>query len=487
MPAQLKIMFSKLKLRNSILIGYLLPIISLIVLSLFTYKMAMRRENLSATVRRSQNTIISAERLNSGFSRMLRNVRGAVLFPEDPSYITSYEAGWNIYLTSSSELQNILTNPHEKEEFERIKSEITKLDINSRKVFDLLKTGNNLSAKNITASLRSKEIESAQEQLMAEQQAFLGAAYKAEQDETTWLFTIIVIGTALSALTSLRLGFVIASKIVRIIDLTAVAIADSAVEIVATVEQQEAIATQQSAAVNETSVTMEELGASSKTTAEQAESAVTGALKALNLAEGGTEAVIRTLEGMTLLKEKVEAIAAQILQLNAQTKQIANIAYLVSEFASQTNMLALNAAVEAVRAGENGRGFAVIAGEIRLLADRSKESAENINNLVTDIQKAINTTAKVTSEGTQTVDEGMQLAQGTAKAFSDVANAINNIAVSTQQISLTAQQQALAVEQVVEAMRQINQGSTQTSSGVAHTKFTTQNLNQAAQNLKQYF
>lgn len=487
MPAQLKIMFSKLKLRNSILIGYLLPIISLIVLSLFTYKMALRRENLSATVRRSQNIIINVERLNSGFSRMLRNVRGAVLFPEDESYITSYEAGWNIYLTSSSQLESMLIDSYEKEELDRVRPQIKNLDFNCRKVFNLLKKGDNLAAKNITSSLRSKDIEAAQERLLAEQQALLGAAYKAEQDETTWLFSIIIIGTALSALTSLRLGFVIASKIARIIDLTAVAIADSAVEIVATVEQQEAIATHQSASVNQTSVTMEELGASSKTTAEQAESAVNGALKALNLAEGGTEAVIRTLEGMTVLKEKVEAIAAQILQLNAQTKQIANIAYLVSEFASQTNMLALNAAVEAVRAGENGRGFAVIAGEIRLLADRSKESAENINNLVTDIQKAINTTAKVTSEGTQTVDEGMQLAQDTAKAFSDVANAINNIAINTQQISLTAQQQALAVEQVVEAMRQINQGSTQTNSGVAHTKFTTQNLNQAAQNLKQYF
>ncbi len=85
--------------------------------------------------------------------------------------------------------------------------------------------------------------------------------------------------------------------------------------------------------------------------------------------------------------------------LSEQIGQIYNITNLVGDIANQTNMLALNAAVEAARAGEQGKGFAVIATEIRKLADQSRKSAERINNLVTDIQNATNTTVIVTDEG----------------------------------------------------------------------------------------
>ncbi|MGL5061041.1 MAG: methyl-accepting chemotaxis protein [Microcoleus sp.] len=334
--------------------------------------------------------------------------------------------------------------------------------------------------------MRLIEVEKAQERIVAKEQEFLAAASQAEEQETQLLLKAIVMSTVLSVLGSVIIGLAISSKIAKMMNQIVVAITKSSVEIVTTVEQQERTTSQQAAAVNQTTITMDELGASSKSTAQQAESAAAGAMQALNLADGGTHTVSRTLEGMKLLRERSEAIASQIQNLNEQTNQIANISDLVSELASQTNMLALNAAVEAVRAGENGRGFAVIASEIRHLADRSKKSAEKINNLVVDIQAAIGSTVIATSEGTYTADEGMKLTKSTAQAFNDVVNSINNIAISTQQISLTAQQQALAVEQVVEAMRTIDRGAAETASGISQTKFTTQNLNEAARNLQQF-
>lgn len=200
---------------------------------------------------------------------------------------------------------------------------------------------------------------------------------------------------------------------------------------------------------------MDELRASSRATALQASAAAGGADAALNMASGGTKAVEQTIEGMTTLKEKVEAIAREIVLLKGQTHQIGNISTLVSDLANQTNMLALNAAVEAARAGEKGKGFGVVAAEIRKLADRSKNSAGQIRVLVSDIQMAINSTAKATKEGTMTVDTGMKISEETAGAFSGVKDAVNNVVLNNQQILLTAEEQANAIQQVVDTINAI--------------------------------
>lgn len=183
------------------------------------------------------------------------------------------------------------------------------------------------------------------------------------------------------------------------------------------------------------------------------------------------------------MNQKVKEIALQIEQLNEKTNQIGNISSSVTDLANQTNMLALNASIESVRAGENGKGFAIIAIEIRKLADQSKKSVEGINYLVVDIKKAIDSTVTVTSEGTNTLQLGSEITEKTANAFDGIANAVNNMLLNNQQISQTAQQQAIAIQQVVDAMNMINQSARETASGISQTKIGTQQLNQAAQKL----
>jgi methyl-accepting chemotaxis protein len=236
--------------------------------------------------------------------------------------------------------------------------------------------------------------------------------------------------------------------------------------------------------VNEITTTMDELEASSRQSAEQAKAAVTSAQQALKLAQGGTEAVGETLEGMFVLEKKVGAIAEQIVHLSEQANQIGTISQLVSDLANQTNMLALNSAVEASRAGEYGKGFTVVANEIRKLADQSQNSTEKINALVSEIQSAINSTVMVTEEGTKTVASGVQIAQRTEQAFTGVTDAVNKVAVNNQQISFTLKQQVDAIQQVVEAMEAINKGAKETASGISQSKEGTQQLNEAALVLK---
>lgn len=276
----------------------------------------------------------------------------------------------------------------------------------------------------------------------------------------------------------------ISREIIRPIHQVANTIASSSNEIAATVEQQERSAAHQAVSVNQTTSTMDELSASAQQSAQQAETASSGAQQVLSLAGQGNQAVDRTLNNMDILTSKVSAVAEQIMRLSEQTNQIGSIAALVSDLANQTNMLALNAAVEAVRAGEQGKGFAVVAAEIRKLADQSKKSAEKINTLVSDIQASINLTVMATDESTKTVDQGTQVTQQTAEVFNYVSDAINNIVLNIQQISLNAKQQATAVQQVVQAMNTLNGAARETASGISQTRVSTHQLNEAIRTLR---
>ncbi len=294
----------------------------------------------------------------------------------------------------------------------------------------------------------------------------------------------LILGTGLTALIASGLAVLFANRTTKLIQGIASAIASSSTEIAATVEQQERTVSGQASSVNQTTITMDELGASSRQSAEQAEASAAGASQALNLTEGGTQAVQQTLKGMTTLKEQVNEIANAIIRLSEQTGQIGTVSSLVGDLANQTNMLALNAAVEAARAGEHGKGFGVVATEIRKLADQSKKSSEKINTLVGDIQSAINKTVMVTDEGTKKVDQGLVLAQKTAETFTGVADSVNNVFLNSQQISLSAKQQAIAIQQIVTAMNSINLGAKESASGITQVKSSAQQLKDAAQQLQ---
>lgn len=290
--------------------------------------------------------------------------------------------------------------------------------------------------------------------------------------------------TLLSLVAVLIIGtFIIRSLLSLIQQLTAV-VSSFSLQVLSTLEEQERLSSQQSASVQETTVTMDQLSNSSQQSALQAEAAAAGALLALERVAEGNQAVKESLEEMETLKIKVEAIAQEIGYLSEQTRQIGSISKLVSDLANQTNMLALNAAVEAVRAGEYGKEFAVVAKEIRTLADQSKKSAESINSLVANLQKAIQSTVTVTNEGTNNVDSSVRIFKKAAEAFQGLATGMNRIVDNSQQIAGNAKQQALAIQQVLDAMNAINQGAAESASGIRQTKAGTQQLTQAATRLK---
>lgn len=297
------------------------------------------------------------------------------------------------------------------------------------------------------------------------------------------LLLTLILGIGVTGSVVGGLAFLFASRTSNVIKDVASTITVSSSEIAATVEQQERTVREQAEAVSQTTVTMDELGTTSRQSAEQAAASAAGAQQVLSLANNGTQVVQQTMAGMTTLKEKVEAIADQITNLSQQTSEIGNISSLVKDLAQKTNNLALNAAVEAARAGEHGQGFSIVAREVRKLADQSKRSATEINALVSEIQAAINRTVTATGEGTKTVEQGIVLAQGTAEAFAGVAAAVDGVVQNSEQISMSAKHQAVAVQQVVANMNALNLGAQESAAGINQVRVTTQELSLAAQEL----
>ena len=296
---------------------------------------------------------------------------------------------------------------------------------------------------------------------------------------------LIALCVAIVLLTALGVGHYLNRSISGALQETANALSSTSSQIAATMEEHERTAMHQSAAVHETTATMDELDASFTQTAGMASTAADTARQAVAVAEEGVKTGRQTRDGMVSLKEKVGVIAEQITRLSEQTGQIGAITNLVSDLANQTNMLALNAAVEAARAGEHGKGFSVVASEIRKLADESKKSAERINALVDDIQRATNSTVMATEEGTKTVDAGIRLADDTVEAFQQVTGSSNLASQAAQQTLLSVPQQVTAVKQVLISMESLNTGARETADGIGQTKIGIENLRVTALKLKE--
>ncbi|MFB2936378.1 methyl-accepting chemotaxis protein [Aerosakkonemataceae cyanobacterium BLCC-F154] len=289
-------------------------------------------------------------------------------------------------------------------------------------------------------------------------------------------FAFIV--SVLSLLIGLLVGVLILRGLVKSIQEMVGTVSSFSTQLSSTVMEQERMASQQSSSVQQTTTTMDELSVSSRQSAEQAESAAFGAKESLLRIDQGTNAVQRVLEEMNNLKQRVEEIAENAVHLGQQTNQIGNVSDVVISLANQTNMLALNAAVEAVRAGEHGKGFSVVASEIRKLADESGKSAQQITALVKEIQTAIHLMVGVAEAGTKNVDLGVEISHNMARIFADIAQSVEKIVDNSQAIALTYKQQAIATQQVTEAMSHLTQGANETAKGISQTKQGTQELNQ---------
>lgn len=257
----------------------------------------------------------------------------------------------------------------------------------------------------------------------------------------------------------------------------------AAAEILASTTQQASSAAQQSAAIAETTATVDEVRAITEQVMLRGQEANDASQQALGVYRIGQAAVQQAIESMNQIKTRVGGIAENVLVLSEQTQKIGEIIAAVSDIAAQSNMLALNAAVEAARAGEHGKGFSVVAAEVRSLAQQSQEATVQVRNIITDIQKATNSTVMATEEGNKGVDLGLQHVSQARSAIDTLAASIDSNAQVAQQAYAAGRQQQTGIEQISVAMQNINQATIQSLSSTRETEKAAQMLSELAHRL----
>ncbi|MGK7931807.1 MAG: methyl-accepting chemotaxis protein [Microcystaceae cyanobacterium] len=472
------------KLKTRILLGYSAPLGLLVLFAMIIGVTVKIQSDITKERARANHVMEYLEAAMIGLSLGRGDTFEAVMNPKQTQHTATVQKALQLYEENAGKVDAEIQDKDQIATWNKIKAEADRLDTVINEILSLVKAGQVQQAMAKTPELELENLFEMYEE-MEKRQADIIAMARKKDNTITWISMLVVIlGTIAGAVGTFALGAVISGKISQQVKRNVTDITTSSSQITTSAEQQATTSNEQAAAVNETTTTMDELGASSRQSEEQAESASNAAQEVLQLAENGNHAVEDTVSAMMELKNKVLDIANQTMRLSEQTTQIGNISDLVSDLAQQTNMLALNASVEAVRAGEHGKGFSVVAEEIRKLADQSKQSAEKINALVSDIQNAINTTVMVTDEGTKTVNAGMQVTERTAQAFAGVAEAINNVVMNNQQITLNIRQQSRAVQQVLASMEQINQGAQQNAAGINQITAGTKQINEKVRDLE---
>jgi methyl-accepting chemotaxis protein len=250
----------------------------------------------------------------------------------------------------------------------------------------------------------------------------------------------------------------------------AVEVSTNANRILASTDEMNTGTGQQDQEITNTSSAVEELTVSMKQVSNNAEASAEAARRALDAAEQGNRAVRDTLDGMQRIRSSVQATARKIKSLGDRSLEISEIINVINDITEQTNLLALNAAIEAARAGEAGRGFAVVADEVRKLAEHSRTATKDIAALIKAIQAETNEAVVVMEEGTKEVEVGTGLADQAGKALEAISSVVRQSAELVQEISLASKQQVRGTEGVANAMQII--------SGI--TRQTTQSARQAA-------
>ncbi|MGB6431106.1 MAG: HAMP domain-containing methyl-accepting chemotaxis protein [Candidatus Acidiferrales bacterium] len=268
-------------------------------------------------------------------------------------------------------------------------------------------------------------------------------------------------------------------------------VAASTNNILAAAEEMTSGALQQDQEITNTSSAVEELTVSMKQVSNNAEASAEAARRALDAAEQGNRAVRDTLEGMQRIRAQVQATAKKIKSLGDRSLEISEIINVINDITEQTNLLALNAAIEAARAGEAGRGFAVVADEVRKLAEHSRSATKDIAALIKAIQAETNEAVVVMEEGTKEVEVGAGLADQAGKALEAISSVVRQSAELVQEISLASKQQVRGTESVANAMqiisgitRQTSQGARQTVSTVGQVVQLSEQLNDALSQLR---
>ena len=302
------------------------------------------------------------------------------------------------------------------------------------------------------------------------------ASRQASSDTAASAIALVSAIAALLVALAALVGLLLTRTLGRQIGTAVNHVQSSSTELQATANQQASGAKEQATAMAEINTTISELLATSRQIAESAQRVVEIAQQTVGAAHSGETTVEQAHESIAGIRRQVDLIVGHMLDLGKKSQQIGAVLDIVSELAEQTNILAINATIEAAGAGDAGKRFAVVADEIRELADRVASSTKEIRSLIDDVRGAVNTTVMATETGSKAVDTGTAQFSEVTAAFKQIAGLVTATTEAAREIELSTKQQASGVEQVNLAVANVAQTTRETEVSAGQTLDTVSQL-----------
>ena len=296
----------------------------------------------------------------------------------------------------------------------------------------------------------------------------------------------IILGVAVVA--ALAIGVILAVAISRDVSRRLTDVIDrlgtSTTEMLAVTSQVAAGAVQTATAISEAATTVDEVRQTSLLSSQKATSVSDSAQTADQVAEAGRKAVTETLAGIQRIQSQMAVVADSVVRLSEQTEAVSEIISTSNDLAEQSNLLSVNAAIEAAKASEQGKGFGVVAEEIKNLAMQSKQGVTQVRSILSDIQRATAAAVMAAEQSGKAIEEGARQAGESSVAIDSLAESVAAAAQSAMQIVASSQQQLVGMDQISQAMGSIDQASAQNAAGARQLEGEVQRLQELALSMR---
>jgi methyl-accepting chemotaxis protein len=480
-------MFSRWTLGRQFLVGLFL-ITTFIVAFIVLMRMSTDAVSRAATlVARSNQTLSETERVFSSLKDADAAVRDYLLTGNEASLEVYRQAQGNLPKELERLSASLSDNAEQQRHLETLKTLAEQQLANLRTHIEVRRTqGFEAAVVRITSSESTQlansiraaitDLRQQEEQLRLENEAKL----KKEEGSLDQFF--LIDGLALLIVCAL-VAMLIGKSLSRRLHTAIAQVQGSSTELNSAASQQASGAREQASATTEISTTVKELLSTSRQIATSAQQVARVADDTAGAARMGNDTVQRAQEAIDAVSRQVDTIVNHMLELGKRSQEIGGILDIINELAEQTNILAINATIESAGAGEHGKRFAVVAEEVRKLADRVGGATKDIRVLIDEIRAASNTTVMATEDGSKAV-------QSSAKQFGDVAGSFRRIAELVRsnldvarEIEMSTQQQTTAVEQVNTAIQEVAETARQAETSSTQTLQTANQLAQLSRQL----
>ncbi|NEP33261.1 methyl-accepting chemotaxis protein [Moorena sp. SIO3B2] len=527
------------KINHRIFLGASIPIICLIGLGSIFYSSAMRTFEFESQIATTSSTLgqrgcpIEVNLIAHGLTKMVRSVRAYVISPAEVSYKQSYQEGYQNFRQYSSALKEQTQDTIQRQLLDNYIAEGEKIHQLSQQVFRLVDSGKITEATALVKSINAENVDNNRVQMIQRAEALMREGVRQFQEQQRWLMNVVLVGTTLSIILTILMGIWVTlplrSKITRLLgaterlsagDLTqaievskdqdeigqvlgalqtmtenlnsliykvqqsGIQMTSSTTQIAASGKQLEATMTEQLASTNEVTTTAQEIANTSGELVKTMEQVAQLSQITADAASYGQQDLMRMESTMRHLANATSSISAKLGVMNEKANNISSVVTTITKVADQTNLLSLNAAIEAEKAGEYGAGFAVVAREIRRLADQTAVATLEIETMVKEMQAAVSTGVMEMDKFSKDVSTSVENVGKISEQIAKVIEQVQSLTPRFEMVNQSVEDQSKSAQQISEAMVQLSEASQQTADSLRDTNHALERLDNTAQGLQ---